>query len=135
MPSRGFVQFLSGGILFSEEQRLETEERDLKKIIELCKKYNYGFRFGHEKYEMATTDKGERVEVNHHSEFDSGIYFLPPAEIMTVEDVEERNVNGRYNILLSNMRGNNFEKVIHTRTGNIFDFNPVDSVLPDETTK
>lgn len=46
-----------------------------------------------------------------------GPWHYVEASILTTEDVEELNTNGRYDILLSNMRGNGWGKVIKTRRG------------------
>jgi len=104
-----FVTFYSPGTLFSESSTEEIHAWDCvcasemaHGIAERCGATPYGFRF-------TTRERGP-------SDFDSketkrsGMYFLG-GKIETIDEIRQRN-DPDEKILLSNMEGNGFDKII-----------------------
>jgi hypothetical protein len=56
-------------------------------------------------------------------------YRIYVGEALTAEDIEQLDDGEDYSILLSNMRGNGWERVVRTRRGNFQPVEPVDHVV------
>ncbi len=61
---------------------------------------------------------------------ESARYRIYVGELLTVADIEQLPDAADYAILLSNMRGNEWERVVRTRQGNFQPVAPVDVVIP-----
>jgi hypothetical protein len=57
-------------------------------------------------------------------------YRIYLGEVLTADDIERLDDGHDYSILLANMRGNGWERVVRTRRGNFQPVEPVDVVLP-----
>ncbi|NPV13164.1 MAG: hypothetical protein HPY57_15465 [Ignavibacteria bacterium] len=58
----------------------------------------------------------------------SNRYYI--GDVLTYEDIEKLNVDGTYNITLSNMKSNNYHKVIKSIYGNIYPYEEGYIVIP-----
>ena len=109
-----FVRFYSPGTLFSETREIEVAAWDTAKAIELSKDITerhgakpYGFSF-------YTKVRGDN-DFDSHTESESGMYYINGV-IETLEDVIARNDPGD-EILISNMKGNGWGRVVTTSNG------------------
>ncbi len=107
--TKHFVTFFSPGTIFSETSRKSIDSWDVdaavKMAADIVERHGarpYGFRF-------TTRELGES-DLDSHESAHSGIYFLG-GELLTLADVEARN-DPEDSTLLSNMRGNNYARVI-----------------------
>lgn len=117
MAEKHYVTFMSPGSFMAEDRQVEIGEWDTRRAIDMAagvtERYGahpYGFYF-------TTTKVGEvdGVPVESAATAKSGMYFIGCA-IETVEQVEARQ-DPRERILLSNMKGNGWAKVVTTTKG------------------
>ena len=112
-----YVTFLYPGIFLSEESSKEVKSRDEKfEVPKTCFAYYFWDR---EEQEI----RGEILKGEAKNK--SGLFYF--GELMTVKDVEEKLPKER--VLLSNMRSNNWDKIVRTRRGNFQPFNKGDKIL------
>lgn len=104
-----FVVFCSPGTLFAEQTTKPIDSWNVDKAVkmahEIVERYNsrpYGFQF--------TTRARADDELDSHEIKRSGTYYLG-GQILTIEDVEARG-DPDDRILLSNMRGNGYDRII-----------------------
>lgn len=104
-----FVTFYSPGILFAEDTTLSIVSWDVDKAVEMSRKIveryqsrPYGFKF-------STRARGPR-DLDSKETKRSGMYFLG-GQVETLSQVEARN-DPRERILLSNMRGNGYKRIV-----------------------
>lgn len=104
-----FVTFYSPGTFFSEESTKPIVSWDVDKAIEMARdvteRYNatpYGFRFSTRERGPDDFDSKETAR--------SQTYYLG-GRIETLAEVEARN-DPKERILLSNMRGNGFDRIV-----------------------
>ena len=107
------VEFFYPGVIVSESQCKETDDTDPLDVV--MPENAFAFQL----YDRVTrTVLGEAVGVatiaESHRENETVIYY-PGGEILTVDDVAA--MGGKYEILLSNMRANNWDAVIRSRRG------------------
>lgn len=121
-----FVTFYSPGTFFPEETTRPIESWDVDKAVDIARTITerhfakpYGFRF-------TTRGRGEN-DLDSKVTHSSGIYYLG-GKILTLADVEARD-DPKEEILRSNMRCNNIEKVI--QNDNSWRF--IDQFHPDDT--
>lgn len=116
---------------FPETEEETVESRDPEMAREKCPPGVCCFQFCDVEFERATTEEGETVEVHHTCVDYSPRYYMPPAEVWTLEDAKaKRNADPeRYRILVLNMECNDMVHVVKTCTGNITEFNDGDVVL------
>ena len=121
------IVFYDGRRFFVEESTKIVESRDIEMAREMVPPGCYGFTFCDVSFELATTESGETIEVNHERCNYSPTYFMPGAQIWTVDDVRAMGKDQR--ILLSNMEGNGYKRVVRTVTGNVIPMEDQDVVL------
>lgn len=107
-----FVTFLSPGTFFSEQTTKAIDSWDVDKAVEMSdgivERYNsrpYGFHF-------TTRERGPK-DLDSKEAKRSGTYFLG-GKVMTLADVEREMPDA--SILISNMKGNGYEKVVVSKT-------------------
>jgi len=119
MTLKHFVEYFYPGIIVSDSSAEETKHRDYTKIK--VPKEAYGFKF----YDREViVDNGEILKgksKNHSSMF----YHM--GQIMTKADVKKR-VKKNYT-LLSNMRINEWEKVIKTKFNQFMPYEKGDVII------
>jgi hypothetical protein len=117
MADKHYVTFLSPGTFMAEDRRVAIGEWDTRKAVEMAgsvtERYGahpYGFYF-------STTKVGDvdGVPVESRETAKSGMYFIGCA-VETLEQIEARQ-DPRDRILLSNMRGNGWSRVVTTTKG------------------
>jgi len=106
-----FVIFFSPGTFCSEQTSMPIDSYDVDKAVEMAKeiveRYNarpYGFCF--------VTRERKETELDSRETHRSGMYYLG-GKIETLAEVEARH-DQRDEILLSNMRANNYDRIIVT---------------------
>lgn len=111
--TKHYVEFFYPGVFISETSTKEISNRDAK--INLPKGA-YGYRiFSREEVVLdGETLYGERKNY-------SGITYY--GKILTLDDVKELEPKDHYEILISNMEINKYDKVVRTICGN---FQPLD---------
>jgi hypothetical protein len=117
--TKTYVEVMYPGILFSESS---VEEVDYRDPYAVAKKYKnaFGFRFfDQERTEVKVGSKKQTVSGERKNE---SKFYYPDGETYTVADVKK--LKGDHSILISNMEGNGYKKVVRTRMGN---FQPFDS--------
>lgn len=123
-----FVVFLSPGTFVSETTTREVDSWDVKQATEMAKEVKerhgatpYGFQF-------ITRERGDS-ELDSKVTKRSGTYYLGGI-ILTLEDVVSRN-NPKDSILISNMRGNGYKRIIENRNSYLvtMPFNDDDTLL------
>lgn len=107
--TKHFVTFYSPGILFAESTSKPIESWDVGEAIIMAESVlerhgakPYGFRF--------ETHSREDEDLDSHISDKSCMYYLGGI-IETIEDIQKRN-DPEERILLSNMRNNNWNKII-----------------------
>jgi len=110
-----FVTFLSPGTFMAEDSTKPIDSWDIeqaKKMAEsITERYNaipYCFYF-------TTRERGEK-DLDSHETKRSGNYYLPHCKVETLAEVKKRN-DPKERILLSNMEGNGYKKVVTTTKG------------------
>lgn len=117
------VEYLMPGLLVSESITLDLSERSVKEAVDLAPKNAFCFTF----FDVPDApDLGEEFTVTPKPQNRSGRYYLG-GEVLTLKDVREHY--GAYSILLSNMRGNEWDAVIKCRTGNFQPFTSEDVIV------
>lgn len=113
------IEFIYPGSLMSEEQSSAIDHRDpaLIKVVDGA----FAFRFYDLKTLAGTLEDGSPVSKSERINISKTYY--PGGELFTAEDVERLEPKKQYQILLSNMRGNDYKQVVRTRRGN---FQPFD---------
>ncbi len=101
-----FAKFLYWGILTSESSEREVETRDPKKVD--MPEHAFGFYFLDRKLVMDGKEKLWGKDTNT-----SGIYYY--GKEMTLAEVE-KEMPGE-SVLISNMRGNGYKRVVFTGRG------------------
>lgn len=112
---RHYVTFMSPGTFMAESTTKEIESWDVKAaqamaeaITERYGAIPYGFYF-------STRERG-CAEWEPKQTATSPMYYLPHCKVETLEQIEARN-NPKESVLLSNMRGNGYSRVIRTTKG------------------
>jgi hypothetical protein len=130
MHRKHYVEYFDGRRVFHETHAKEIERRDVK--LTDCPSYSYGFRFYDIEFEYATTESGERLEVNHKRVNVSGIYFVD-ATIYSREEVEELSTkNTSLDTLVRNMNYNDMSHAVKTRSGNWLQFKPEEDQIVEK---
>lgn len=124
--TKHFVVFLYPGTLFAEETTKEIDSWDVDQALVMAKKGDgyKPFAFQFITRGRAADDLDSRVVER------SGRYYLG-GQIQTLEEVKARN-DPRDSILIGNMEGNNWPRVIKTRFGNTCPLTEKDVVIPFE---
>lgn len=109
MIQQHFVHFFSPGTFVSEETRKPIESWTPELAVEMARgireRHNatpYGFVF-------STRERGDD-DLDSHEVKRSGMFFLG-GTMLTLKQVEERN-DPKDKILISNMRGNEYNRVV-----------------------
>lgn len=117
--TKTYVEVLYPGILFSETEITEVDNRDPDAIAQKYKNA-FGLRFfDQERTEVKIGSKQQTVSGERKNE--SKLYY-PNAQTFTVADVKK--LPGDHTILISNMECNGYKKVVRTRVGNFQPFDP-----------
>lgn len=120
------VEYIDGRRFFHETTSRDVASRDVGAALQECPKGHYGFRFYDIEYQIAKRDDGSEVEVDHKQVNRSGTYFINGTvydEAGVKEHVSDNS------ILLSNMEGNGWSRVVRTKTGNICPFLDKDEIV------
>lgn len=107
-----YVRFYYPGIMFSETSIQEIKENDDVQIPKSC--------FTYEFFDMDLT--GTEINI-------SGKHYI--GDVYTIEDIEKMQ-DPSLDILLSNMKCNNFPKVVKTNIGNYQPLKEGDIVVPSQ---
>lgn len=119
--TKHYVTFLYPGILFPEESTYEVETRDPAKLD--IPKGAYAFTFHDQE---VTTFEGETLTgkpKNHSARY----YIADNACVYTLEEV--KNLFPDKRILISNMEGNGYKRVIRCNKGNFQPFEDDDVLI------
>jgi hypothetical protein len=117
--TKTYVEVMYPGILFSESDVQEVDYRDPDAIAKKFKNA-FGFRFfDQERTQVKVGGKTSTVSGERRNE---SRFYYPDGETFTVDEVKK--LKGDHKILISNMEGNGYKKVVRTRMGN---FQPFDS--------
>ena len=121
-----YVEHLYPGVLASEISTSPVATRDIAKTALALPEGAYGFRF-FDRTE-ATVD-GEEL-LGKPKNFSPTYY--PGGKIYTLEQVERGDLKTPRcgnDILIGNMRRNNFPRVVETRTGNVYPVSEGDQII------
>ena len=107
-----YVEFLSPGTFTAESTRLEINDWNVDRAVEMSGEIHerhgarpYGFRF-------ITRERGPN-DMDAKQTASSGMFYLG-GEVETLAEVEARDRDDE-RILLSNMRGNGYERIVTNR--------------------
>lgn len=120
MSTKHYVTFYYPGIMFDEDETRELAERG--KVGKVPKG-----AFGYQEWDREEIERDGEVLRGKPKNHGPMIYF---GEVYTVADVERLKPQSDYRVLLSNMRGNGYDRVVRTVRGN---WKPLDenvNVLP-----
>jgi len=113
--TKHFVTFLSPGTFVAEDTTKPIESWDVTKARKMAKgiteRYNaipYGFYF-------TTRMRGEN-DLDSKETKRSPMYYLPHCKVETLAQVKARN-DPRESILLDNMEGNGYKRIVRTTKG------------------
>lgn len=115
---RHYVEFVYPGIIVSESSSREIESREAP--VEMPAGA-FGYRF----FDRVEQDAGEETLYGKPKNRSAWHY---QGEIWTVDRVKAELPNER--ILISNMRGNGYDRVVKTRSGQFIPLEPEDQVQP-----
>jgi hypothetical protein len=109
MIEKDFVTFLSPGTFFNEETTKEIDSWDVDKAIKMSK--NITERYDATPYAFYFTTRGRNdFDLDSKRIAESQMYYLG-GEVKTLKQIE-LECNPENDILLQNMRGNGWKKVI-----------------------
>lgn len=119
-----YVQFLFPGLIVSNISTRPVPDRQAISDLPVGA---YGYRF----FDREEIMQGDEWLLGKEKNYSPYIYF---GEALTVEDVERLNggdarLSGEYRILLSNMRGNGYSRVVRTIRGSFHPLNKGDVVI------
>lgn len=103
---RHFVTFYSPGTLVAEDTTMPIDSWDVDKAVEMAREVKWRIPYGF----VFTTRARADADLDSHEIKRSGTYYLG-GRIETVADVEARN-DPKDRILLGNMRGNGWDRII-----------------------
>lgn len=112
-----YIEWFDGRRFFTETGTARCK-RSVFDALEIVPDYAYAFRF-FDKPE--TPDLGPNFVVSAKRQNESGLYYIN-ASVWTQDDVATYLPD--HDILLSNMRGNDWKYVVKTRTGSFQPFDP-----------
>jgi len=124
--TKTYVELLYHSVLFSETEVVEVGSRDPVAVAEKHKNA-FGFHF----FDQARTE----VELDGNAQTVFGErrtvspWYYPGGKVYTLEDVKSMKPEKEYEILISNMEGNGYPKVVKTRHGGFVPFQKDDKVL------
>jgi len=124
--TKTYVEYLYPGSFFSEEESKPVKERDPEKILKTLPKGVFAFLFYDQASTMVKVD-GEAQTVYGKRKNVSGKYY-PDAEIYTVPQLKALDEK-QYHILIANMEGNGWKRVVKTRRGNFQPLEKSDTIL------
>ena len=113
-----FVEFLFPGSVIPEKEVRQVENRDIPEVPEGAFVYSF--------FDLNRTVVGKEEFWGSRNNHSGKVY--PNAQILTVQDVKDQIPNS--DILVANMEGNGWDRVVRTRRGNFQPFNEGDSVTP-----
>jgi hypothetical protein len=116
-----YVTFYLPGVFLSEETTRAVESRDVGSLD--IPEYAFAFQF----WEREEIEQGGEV-LKGSKQNVSGRHY-PGARLMDVADVLVEEPNNR--ILVANMEGNGWERVVRTRAGNYQPYNKGDVILAE----
>lgn len=106
------AEYLLPGLLMPESTRRTLTERSVTEALEHAPEAAFCFKL----YSTETPpDLGPDFTVTPKRKDESGRYYIA-AEVFTAEQIEA--LPGDYTILLANMRGNRWDRLVRCRTGN-----------------
>lgn len=103
-----YITFYFGGLLFAEEQTTPVEDRSDPKAIP---DGAFGYRF----FQRQTVEFGGEELKGAPTDYSPYTYF---GKEFTTEQVEEQFPGEQHKILISNLRGNNYQRACLTDRGN-----------------
>lgn len=116
-----YVEFLYPGALFSETSVEEVAERDPRKVQ--APRECFGYKF-FDRLEVRVGDETLIGESKNHS----GTFYF--GRVMTLEDVKREMPEA--DILIRNMKGNGYDRIVKTRRGNFQPFTKKDKIVSDK---
>jgi len=117
--TRDFVTFYYPGLIVAESSSSPIDGWDVQAARALAPLEAYGFRF-------TTRERGEN-DLDSHVSKTSGMYYLG-GRIETLPEVKARATD-KDRILISNMEGNRYGRIVHTWCGWVQPFEKGDTVL------
>lgn len=111
-----YVEFFYPGVFFDESSVVKVSSRDTRKLR--VPEQAFAFQFFDI---MSTKENGVKME---SKAINISPMFYYGGRVMTLNDVRKEMPEAR--ILISNMRGNHWKKVIRCRTGNFKPFGDQD---------
>jgi hypothetical protein len=123
------VEYEFPGSFFPESSSRDIRVRDPRLAVELAPEGAYAFAF----YDVADDlpDLGPEYAVSRKPQNRSARYFID-GRLVTIDDVLA--LPGDHDILISNMRANEFERVVRCRTGNWQPFGDDDELIASRST-
>jgi hypothetical protein len=122
------VEFFIPGALFSEGEVHEVPERTVEAAIKLAPRHAFAFRFYDVNEPPADIDR-ESFDVAPKALNKSARYYLG-GELFTPDEIVAGAAGtGDFSILVSNARGNGYDRLIRCRTGNWQPFEADDTLV------
>lgn len=118
--TKTYVEIMYPGTLFSESEIKEVNSGRDPYAVAHEHKNAFGFRFFDQ--ERTQVKVGSKTQVVSGERKNDSKFYYPGGQTFTVEEV--KRLKGDHEILISNMEGNGYKKVVRTRRGN---FQPFDS--------
>lgn len=126
MKVQSYVEYMIGGRFFGEEESKAIAERTDDEALANLPRMAYAYRF----YDLRTLsgklENGEPIEKSTRENV-SGWHY-PDAETFNADRIAA--LKGYHEILLSNMRCNDWPLVVRTRLGTWQPFNDGDVIVP-----
>lgn len=118
---KAYVEYYFAGSFFIESSIKPTKDRNVKNLK--VPDEAFGFQF-FDIIETTKTKNGKKITSKSNPLNASPIYYYG-GEIMTIAEVRKKKIPNAHTII-SNMKANNWSKVIKCRTGNIRSFDKGD---------
>lgn len=131
-----YINVLIHGIITSDtfniEIKRENSIEDAKKAILAYEKDGIrilGFRFVTKRCYEAKGESGKDLKIEPEILSTSEGWYYPNGVLFSIRDIEEQNINGKYDIVYDNMRFQNVSHAVKTRTGHMLPFEKSDQII------
>ncbi len=121
-----YIEYLIGGRFFPEyrSQKVDRIDPSLADPVP----GDYAFSFKRRSWRIAKTENGEEFEVDTHWDTVSGMYYIDGV-VHTLDEVKALEAEtGDHSMLVSNMEGNDWDKVVCCNLGNWQPFEEGDQI-------
>lgn len=117
MSLKHYIEFFYCGILVSETsiEKIKGRRKDFK-----VPKGSYGYRY----FDQEEIKQGDEILTGKRKNY-SGIHYF--GEVLSLKEVKEKFPHEK--ILIRNMEGNNWERVVKTNMGNFQPFSKRDKLI------